>query len=171
MELRAFARMQPQWCFTGVDPSAQMLALARQAVEPFASRVRLQEGYVEAAPPGPFDAATCLLTLHFLPQEARLATLGALFRRLRPGAPLVVAHHSFPATGAAGDAWRARCAAFAVASGAAASSSNATMAAMKERLPVLAPEQDVALLEEAGFVGVELFYAALSFRGWVARRP
>lgn len=171
MELRAFAQMQPQWRFTGVDPSAEMLALARQAVEPYASRVHLQESYVEAAPAGPFDAATCLLTLHFLAQEARLATLGALFRRLRPGAPLVVAHHSFPGTGAAGDMWRARCAAFAVVGGAPASSSKASVAAMKERLPVLAPEQDVALLEEAGFVDVELFYAALSFKGWVARRP
>lgn len=171
MELRAFAQMQPGWSFTGVDPSAEMLALARQAVEAFASRVRLQQGYVDAAPEGPFDAATCLLTLHFLPQEARRATLGALFQRLRPGAPLVVAHHSFPTAGNAGDTWRARCAAFAVASGAPASSSSAAMAAMKEHLPVLTPEQDVALLEEAGFVGVELFYAALSFKGWVARRP
>lgn len=37
-----------------------------------------------------------------------------------------------------------------------------------ERLPLLAPEQEVALLQEAGFDGVELFYAGFSFKGWVA---
>ena len=40
--------------------------------------------------------------------------------------------------------------------------------AIAERLPLLAPEQEVALLQEAGFDGVELFYAGFSFKGWVA---
>jgi len=35
-------------------------------------------------------------------------------------------------------------------------------------LPALSPEQDVELLRAAGFPVVELFYAAFSFRGWVA---
>lgn len=35
-------------------------------------------------------------------------------------------------------------------------------------LPLLGPEQEVALLEEAGFTDVHLFYAGLAFRGWVA---
>jgi hypothetical protein len=33
---------------------------------------------------------------------------------------------------------------------------------------MLSPQEDEALLEEAGFSGVSLFYAGLSFRGWVA---
>jgi hypothetical protein len=34
------------------------------------------------------------------------------------------------------------------------------------------PEQDAALLREAGFDDVELFYAGFTFKGWVAsRRP
>ena len=43
-----------------------------------------------------------------------------------------------------------------------------TIAAMRDRLPFLSPEDDEALLREAGFAGVILFYAALTFRGWVA---
>lgn len=42
------------------------------------------------------DGVTCSLTLHFIPAEQRLQTLEALWRRLLPGAPLIVAHHSFP---------------------------------------------------------------------------
>lgn len=43
------------------------------------------------------------------------------------------------------------------------------MSTMKERLPVLQPEEDAALLSAAGFSDVQLFYAAFTFKGWVAR--
>jgi tRNA (cmo5U34)-methyltransferase len=43
--------------------------------------------------------------------------------------------------------------------------------AIGERLPVLSPADDEALLREAGFADVSLFYAALTFRGWVAYAP
>jgi len=39
---------------------------------------------------------------------------------------------------------------------------------MVERLPLLTPRQEEELLREAGFAEVALFYAAFSFRGWVA---
>ncbi len=39
---------------------------------------------------------------------------------------------------------------------------------MAERRPLLAPTDDEDLLREAGFLDVALFYAAFSFRGWVA---
>ena len=44
------------------------------------------------------------------------------------------------------------------------------VAAIGSRLPVIAPEHDVALLQEAGFDNIELFYAAFTFKGWVAYR-
>ena len=34
--------------------------------------------------------------------------------------------------------------------------------------PTLSPEAEVDLLEQAGFVRPELFYAAFTFKGWVA---
>ena len=39
---------------------------------------------------------------------------------------------------------------------------------MKARLTILAPEEEEAMLRAAGFSGVSLFYAGMSFRGWVA---
>ncbi len=59
LELKAFAQANGEWCFDGVDPSAPMLALARQTMGPFAPRASFHEGYVDAAPEGPFDGATC----------------------------------------------------------------------------------------------------------------
>lgn len=98
LELKVFAEAQPQWRFVGVDPSSEMLKLASATLGPLASRADLVEGYIDTAPEGPYDGAACLLTLHFLPAEQRLHTLIELRRRLKPGAPLIVAHHSFPKT-------------------------------------------------------------------------
>jgi hypothetical protein len=39
---------------------------------------------------------------------------------------------------------------------------------MAERLALLAPADEEGLLREAVFLDVALFYAAFSFRGWVA---
>src|ERR1700726_4860805 len=66
LELKVFAEAHPNWALDGVDPSAEMLKLARRTLGPLASHATLHEGYIGDAPIGPFDAATCLLTLHFL---------------------------------------------------------------------------------------------------------
>ncbi|MFC6225020.1 class I SAM-dependent methyltransferase [Hymenobacter artigasi] len=169
LELKTFAEFQPGWHFDGVDPSAEMLRLAEATLGPLASRVRLHEGYTDTAPAGPFDAATCLLTCHFLPLEDRRRMLQQILHRLKPGAPFVVAHHSFPQEEQA--VWLACYAAFTVAAGADRAQAEAGMAVMAARLSVLSPTQDEALLREAGFADVSLFYAGFTFRGWVAYKP
>lgn len=168
LELKLFAGRHPGWRFLGVDPSAEMLALARTTLGPLASRVDFHEGYIDTAPAGPFDAAACLLTLHFVPAAERLRTLVELRRRLKPGAPLVVAHHSFPHSEGEKARWLGRYAAFAVASGVPAANTDNAIEAIGARLPILSPEEDEALLREAGFDAVELFYAGFTFKGWVA---
>lgn len=168
LELKTFAEMQPAWRFDGVDPSADMLDLARSTLGPLASRAHLHEGYIDSAPVGPFDGATCLLTLHFLPRNERLATLKAIQLRLKAGAPLVVVHHSFPNEEPDQDKWLRRSTAFAVASGMPAMQTEARMSSLKALLPVLTPQEDIELLDHAGFGGVELFYSAFTFKGWVA---
>ncbi len=171
LELKAFAERQPGWRFLGIDPSAEMLKLAEQTLGPLASRVELLEGYIDDAPNTRFDGATCLLTLHFLSTEQRLDALKKLRQRLKPGAPLVVAHHSFPQSEPEKTRWLSRYAAFAVLSGIPEANAKTAIGAIGSRLPLLSPEQEAALLHEAGFPSVELFYAAFTFRGWVAYAP
>lgn len=168
LELKVFAEAQPGWRLLGVDPSAEMLKLARATLGPLAARVELIEGYVDAAPQRLFDGAACLLTLHFLGAEERLHALTELRRRLKPGAPLVVAHHSFPQGEEHKMRWLQRYAAYGVASGIPAADAGKAIAAIASRLPVLSPEQDLALLHQAGFDPAELFYAGFTFKGWVA---
>lgn len=167
LELRAFAEAQPGWRFVGVDPSVEMLKLARRTLGPLADRVDLHEGYTASAPAGPFDAASCLLTLHFLPAEERLSTLREIRRRLKPGAAFVVAHHSI-AEGPERDLWLDRFGAFAATNGVAFDPAKGGVRALGEALPILSPDAEVGLLSAAGFTNPQLFYAALTFRGWIA---
>ena len=168
LELKAFAEAHPGWHFDGVDPAAEMLKLASTTLGPLGARVRLHEGYIDVAPTGPFDAAACLLTLHFVPARERVPTLRQVHQRLKPGAPFVVAHMSFPQQEPERDVWLARYAAFAESSGIERAKAQSARAAIGSMLSVLAPEQDEAMLREAGFTGVSLFYAGFGFRGWVA---
>jgi tRNA (cmo5U34)-methyltransferase len=170
LELKCFAEMHPGWTFDGVDPSAEMLALAVQTLGPLAEFVTLHEGTVESAPEGPFDGAASLLTFHFIARKDRARTLAEIHRRLKPGAPFVVAHHSFPQSDGEKALWLSRYAAFAVASGVPASQAEKAGEAIGERLPILSPAEEEASLAAAGFVDIQLFYAAFSFRGWVARK-
>ena len=145
-----------------------MLELAKATLGPLIRQVQLHQGYIETAPEGPFDAASCLLTLHFLTPEERRRTLIEVHRRLKPGAPFVVAHLSFPQSEPERALWLSRYVGFATTSGINWEKAQKASAAISERLPLLSPEEDEAILHDAGFSAVNLFYAGFCFRGWVA---
>ena len=166
LELKVFAERQLGWSFVGVDPAAAMLDLARMILGDLAGRTRFHEGFIDSAPEGPFDGATCILTLHFIKRQERLRTLQEVRRRLKPDAPFVAAHYSIPRGEV--DLWLSRNAAFATTSGIDVSKAEAARAEIAERLPILSPEDDEELLREAGFSGISLFYVGFAFRGWVA---
>lgn len=168
LELKAFAEAHPGWTFDGVDPAAEMLKQAVRTLGPLAPRARLHQGYIDDAPEGPFDAATCLLTLHFLPPEERRRTASEIRKRLKPGAPFVAAHSSFPQGEGERALWLSRYAAFAVASGTDPALAQKARAAVAAHLNIFTPDQDEAILRDAGFSDVSLFYAAFTWRGWVA---
>jgi tRNA (cmo5U34)-methyltransferase len=108
------------------------------------------------------------LTLHFLPTDERRQTLAQVHRRLKRNAPFVVAHMSFPQVEGERMQWLSRYAAFAVSSGLEPDRAKSAALAVDKHLTILTPEQDEAMLREAGFSGVNLFYAGFAFRGWVA---
>jgi tRNA (cmo5U34)-methyltransferase len=168
LELKALAEAHPGWTFVGVDPAKPMLDLAVKTLGPLASCVEFVEGYIDDAPEGPFDAATCLLTLHFLEDAERRRTVGEIQRRLKPGAPFVAAHTSFPQASDERAVWLSRYAAFAVASGAEPEMVNKARCAVDTMLNMLNPQEDEAVLRAAGFANVSLFYAAFTWRGWIA---
>ncbi|RTE89912.1 class I SAM-dependent methyltransferase [Bradyrhizobium sp. LVM 105] len=168
LELRMFAQAQPRWSFDGVDPSAAMLALAGQTLGPLASRARLHQGYIDDAPEGPFDGATCLLTLHFVDIAERRRIASEIRRRLKPRAPFVVAHLSAPDGDEERARWLSRYSAFLAFSGVEPDKAAAARDAVTHHLEILTPAEDEAILREAGFAEPALFYTGFTFRGWVA---
>lgn len=167
-EIRAMAEAYPRWTFVGVDPAAEMLKLAARTAADHMDRISLVEGYIDAAPAGPFDAAVCLLTLHFLAVEERTRTVRQIHERLRPGAPFVAAHASFPQGAGERDIWLDRYAAYPVALGADPEQVQQARTSVAASLNALSPEKDEAVLRAGGFGSVELFYAAFTWRGWVS---
>ena len=166
METRALAEAQPNWRFTGVDPSAAMLDLARHTLGSLGQRVTLIEGSIEHVPDGPYDGATCLLTMHHLDWSERLHLLRETRSRLKPGAPLVTVEHSAAAPDAA--LWMARSVAFSDRTGPDWDKAKSSGRRMAEHLTLLSSDAEQDLLRSAGFEDVAMFYAAFSFRGWVA---
>lgn len=165
LEIKALAEAQPGWLFDGVDPSHEMIELAEQTVGLYRNRIVFHEGYIDCAPKGPFDGAISLLTFHFIAREQRLDTLKMIHQRLKKGAPLVVAHISIPSPEPERSLWISRHLTFPDTSEA---NSERAKSAMKAQLSILSPEEEEEMMRGAGFSGVSLFYAGLSFRGWVA---
>lgn len=99
-ELGLYADECPGWHFTGVDPSAGMLDIARDRINHM-DRIKLVEGYVSDLPNKPtFDAATLILVMHFLsddenaPGGGKAGVLSQIAQRLKPGAPLIFGRHA-----------------------------------------------------------------------------
>lgn len=163
----------PNWTFHGVDPSAEMNRAAEDLLgsDP---RVTLQTGLIFDAPlkaqnGGPFDGATFMLALHFVPDDgSKLATLKALHDRLKPGAPLFIANHCNDKTSADSEMWFDRQDRFATANGLDPDYAREQRKRFTTSLKSVGQARDEALMAEAGFQDIALVFAALSWRGWLA---
>ncbi len=168
MEVRTFARAAPGWHLTGVDPSAEMLALARAAADGLgvAERVELVRGTVDDLPPEPrFDAATLFFTLMHLPDDgAKLAALLGIHQRLRPGAPLLLADAIADQRARFAPAWQQ----YAEARGMPAGDIAALIARITAGSNTSTEAREMALLAEAGFHDPTRFFAALHINAWTA---
>ena len=173
-DLATLAHHAPGWKLTGVDPSPQMIRLARERLRTVGleDRCRLFEGFVSELPARPaYDAATLYNVMHFLPDDgAKVALVTSIADRLRPGAPLVVIDlHGDPASDAFAvtrAVWRRFIELHDLPP--------ARIDAFFEQLEAgihWVPERRIeAVLAEAGFVGVSRFFHALLYGGWVAHR-
>ena len=156
-----------------MDPAAEMLGAAKERLRLAAAsdRVDWHHGYIFDAPSGPFDAATCMLTLHFVPDDGgKERTLAEIRKRLKPGAPFVLVdlciNLSEPDASVALDRYRN----FALESGAEPDRVDATCGRVSSVLNTASAARNEELLGSSGFSQIELFYAGLSWRGWRAPR-
>ncbi len=170
LDTRALALAEPRFRFVGVDPAPPMLELARTVIgAELAERVELIEGTIEAAPEGPFDAATCVLVLGLLADDGtKSSTLAETRRRLRPGAPFVLIDQCLDRSAPDFESRLDRYAAYARASGVDAEVVGKARAQLQANPGLVSPERNASLLEEAGFRDCEVFYVGMAWRGWLA---
>jgi len=171
LEIEAFLQWMPRWTYVAVDPDRTMLDAARERVRGCgaAGKVSWVDGYIFDAPLTRHDAAVCLLTLHFVPgEEGKLDTLKALRARLGPNAPLVLVDLCMDKHAPDYEARLDQYQRFAVESGADPEQAASTRERVRTVIDTLSPVSEESLIRDAGFSDVDLFYAGLSWRGWIA---
>lgn len=174
-ELLVLGDMAPGWRFTACDPAAGMLKVAEQRIDghPVAARTSLHPCIAADLPAeeSGFDAATCLLVMHFLPDDGtKLALLQSIAARLKPGAPLVLADmHEDPASARwqrIVQAW----AAWQLSNGIDPVEVEKGLAHVKRDVHFVPRARLEALLDEAGFEPSIDFWHAFLFGAFLTRR-
>ncbi len=170
MELQTFGSAGAGWRFTGVDPSADMLALARAKVDGagLTERVQLVQGTLDDLPPDArFDAATVIFVLMHLPDDgSKLHLLRGLAQRLRAGAPLILVDSIRDHRERFIPAWQH----YTAARGLPAEQMAAFIARITASSNTVTEARELTLLDEAGFRDVTRFFAAFHMSGWIATR-
>jgi len=175
IEIEQFLPSNLGWRITGVDPSEDMLGLARAKAERLAvsDRVSLVRGTVESLPTDArFDAATCLFVLHFLPDTGKSALLRQTAARLRPHAQLLVASGARVDETSLRDEFLGAWQQHGELSGMAADQMAATIRRLMEQQPTMTAARDyVHLLHDAGFEDVAPFLDVMNggMAAWIAR--
>lgn len=169
-EILSLGKPNPDWQFVGVDLSEAMLKLAdtRFAQEQLQNKVELHRADVHNLDGKDFDAATCILTLHFVADDgAKLTMLQAIRERLKSEALFLLVDGA----GEKGKpefqdnvaAWKRH----AQNNGMPLEMVN-KMVENTMNLPLVTEEREVELLREAGFVDVRKVYQGIHVNGWLS---
>jgi len=167
-------RACPGLSVTGIDPSADMLAVARQRIagDDLENRIELIQGFVPDLPGDTvFDAAALLLVMHFIADDgAKADLLDDIAKRLKPGAPLVIAdmfgNRKSPGFENQEKIWRA----LQIRAGIDAEDVDKSIRHAEKDTHPITEDRLFDLLDGAGFENVTPFFRSLMFGGWVARK-
>jgi tRNA (cmo5U34)-methyltransferase len=92
-EIIDWSQHNSRWSFTGFDPAGPMLSIARKKIDAasLTDRISLVQGRIDDVTETHFDAATSILTMHFLPDDGSKSDFfNGIAGRLKTGAPLIL---------------------------------------------------------------------------------
>jgi len=168
-EVKAFAEARPTWRMIAVDPAPEMVNAAKQKLGGKQANIEWVEGFIEDAPILQADAATCLLTLHVIADDAtKIETLKQVRARLKPGALFALVDNCVEIGSASADRWLSRYVQYAVDSGIPREQAKLFRGKLEDASTTRSPEQEEQLMRDAGFHASELYYVGLSWLGWIA---
>ncbi|MBI3794455.1 MAG: class I SAM-dependent methyltransferase [Nitrospinae bacterium] len=167
-ELLSLKRARPTWRLTGVDPSAEMLSVARKRLSAEGFDAELFAGKTGVLPSEEkFDAATAILVMHFVRgTDGKFAFLRDIAGRLKKGAVYVHAElcaEKEEHSSAMESAWTR----FQISKGQAEEEVADRNKRRANSVFPLSAEEAEKLFLESGFSDAKLFYKVLNFHGWV----
>ena len=174
MEIINLCQRNPHWKFTGVEPSADMMEIAKNRLEiqEITKQVKWHPDYVDSLPENQvYDAATLLLVMHFIPDDgSKLSLLQNIAKRLKLGATLVLADlHGDRESDSFKQlflAWKSFY--FNRLENTSLEDENKFNTAINS-IHFISESKIISLLKEAGFREITRFYNAFLFGGWSAR--
>lgn len=169
-EVCTFGTNNPSWKITGVDPSVEMLSIAKSKLLKLGLlNVELFNGYTnELSEDLLFDAATCILVMHFLEDDgSKLQLLKDISSRMKLGAPLLLVDAfgneesiEFSRTLSA---WKKYVVSMGVEEQIVEDGFHNQIL---KRLKFVPEERINSLLQEAGFGNITRFYTGFLYGGW-----
>lgn len=173
-EIERLAQVHPGWRFTGVDPAQPMLdrAAHRLRAKGLHDRAQLVCGKVSDLDASQkFDAATCLLVMHFLPDDgAKAQLLSGIAKHLKPGAPLLLADLHGTSDSPRYARMLAAWARWQLANDVDPVEVEKGLKHVAKDIHFVSETRLFKLLHQAGFAEVEHFHQAFLFGGWLAIR-
>ncbi|PMB53179.1 SAM-dependent methyltransferase [Fischerella thermalis CCMEE 5201] len=172
MELVRFAKSNREWQMLGVDPSANMLAVAQEKIQQhhLSEQVQLFQGYTHDLPATTlYNAATSILVMHFIPDDGgKLAFLQSIAQRLQSSAVFILVD----VFGETNTREFEQTISFVKKYWAEMGIPPQKMAQLLERINdgvhLIGEARELELLQQAGFSNVMRFYTGLWVGGWVA---
>jgi tRNA (cmo5U34)-methyltransferase len=158
------------WSFVGVDTHEPMVELAHKRLgqTPLSARSKVHATTIDKLEEKDFDAATCILTAHFVPDDgSKLAFFKSIHERMKPGAPFAI----IDGVGVAGEdqtellrrIWKRH----AVRNGVAEALAESNAENFK-KVAVVSEAREEALLTSAGFKRLTPIFRGLAIMGWLA---
>lgn len=173
MELVALGKSNPKWHLLGVEPSTSMLAIAQQKIEQhgLSDRIKLHHGYTHELPANPlYDGATCILVMHFLPDDdTKLALLKSIAQHLKSGAYFILADMFGEGTETFDQltsVWKIH----GQEMGMNLKKLTEMLEAASKGIHLIPEERVFELLQSVGFGNIVRFYTALWYGGWIATK-
>lgn len=174
MELCQLGPAHPSWRFLGVDPSESMLTLAKQKIErcELTERVEIYQGFVDELPTARlYDAATCILVMHFMPDDAsKLALLQSIAQRLRPNACFILADIFGDKNTKSFERLTLGWQRYGQNMGIPSTQIDNILATANSSVSSISEPRVIELLHLAGFNNIDRFFSAFWYGAWIATK-
>jgi tRNA (cmo5U34)-methyltransferase len=170
-ELVKFAKGNLHWQMLGVDPSSKMLEIAQEKIQHngLSERVQLFQGLTQNLPETPlYDAATCILVMHFLPDDgSKLALLQGIAQRLKSSASFILVDVFGEKGTREFEQMTSFVKVFWEEMGMSPEKREEVLETMNKGVYPIPELRVLELLRQAGFENIKRFYTGLWVGGWV----